>query len=547
MNNKNDKIFSLTETKSQQVQKRRIDEATADIIQIMAVSKRRFDSPSNLEKPFIDDWLSMFENMPESLQIDALNALIPHCTQNQIKHLQSVIEPYLQIDFLSFLPKELSLKIINYLSPSDLALSASGVSRFWRSLAEDKLLWAEKCRQNSISEMFPPNICFAENWSSNDPGTENCSKFTVNDLRHQNGRSLLKSVAFPPARSNSLPTCFERSRWKAIYLRNLRISNNWRLRRPTAVCQLRGHDEHVITCLKLRGDLIVTGSDDCTLRVWSATTGTCVHILNGHIGGVWALQLSQDGEIASTVRCMSLRKNILVTGSRDCSIKIWDIVEGKCIRTLYGHLAAVRCVKFDGFLIVSGAYDNNIHVWNAADGSLAHVLEGHTDRVYSLHFVSYRKLLISGSLDTTIRVWKVDTGECMQTLVGHQSLTSGMKLRENILVSANADSTIKVWNILDGTCVHTFAGPNKHVSAVTGLRFLRNGMVATSGDDGFVKLWDVKEGTFVCDLLRLTSRGVGGCVWRMKATPTLLICAVGSRNGTEDTKLVLMDFDSPYP
>uniref|UniRef100_A0A183BYI6 F-box domain-containing protein n=1 Tax=Globodera pallida TaxID=36090 RepID=A0A183BYI6_GLOPA len=457
MNNKNDKIFSSTETKSQQVQKRRIDEATADIIQIMAVSKRRFDhqnySPSNLEKPFIDDWLSMFE------------------------HLQSVIEPYLQIDFLSFLPKELSLKIINYLSPSDLALSASGVSRFWRSLAEDKLLWAEKCRQFSISEMFPPN-----------------QRFT------------------PPKRSFAS----ERSRWKAIYLRNLRISNNWRLRRPTAVCQLRGHDEHVITCLKLRGDLIVTGSDDCTLRVWSAATGTCVHILNGHIGGVWALQLSQDGEIAvsgstdRTVRCMSLRKNILVTGSRDCSIKIWDIVDGKCIRTLYGHLAAPM-----------------VHwptCWKAT-------------RTESIH----------STLDTTIRVWKVDTGECMQTLVGHHSLTSGMKLRENILVSANADSTIKVWNILDGTCVHTFAGPNKHVSAVTGLRFLSNGMVATSGDDGFVKLWNVKEGTFVCDLLRLTSRGVGGCVWRMKATPTLLICAVGSRNGTEDTKLVLMDFDSPYP
>lgn len=52
----------------------------------------------------------------------------------------------------------------------------------------------------------------------------------------------------------------------------------------------------------------------------------------------------------------------------------------------------------------------------------------------------------------------------------------------------------EVWNILDGTCIHTFAGPNKHSSAVTGLRFLDNGFVATSGDDGFVKLWDVKDG-----------------------------------------------------
>jgi len=52
----------------------------------------------------------------------------------------------------------------------------------------------------------------------------------------------------------------------------------------------------------------------------------------------------------------------------------------------------------------------------------------------------------------------------------------------------------KVWNILDGTCFHTLAGPNKHASAVTGLRFLENGLVATSGDDGTVKLWDIAQG-----------------------------------------------------
>ncbi|KAL3083047.1 hypothetical protein niasHS_010849 [Heterodera schachtii] len=572
MSDENDQ--SLIADEKNQVQKRRIDEATVDVINNMAMTKRRFDhqnmSLSNQECFLINDWLAIFQNMPEILQIEALDALVPHCTQKQIKHLQTIIEPYFQIDFLSFLPKELSLKIISYLSPSDLALSAAGVSRLWRSLSEDKLLWAEKCRQHSINEMFPPNICRKENWARSDTGGESSSELA----NIYNDSSRAKSVAFPPPNPSPLPSCLHRSRWKAVFLRSLRVSNNWKLKRPTAVCQLRGHDEHVITCLKLRGDLIVTGSDDCTLRVWSAATGTCVHVLNGHIGGVWALQLSQDGKIAvsgstdrtvrvwdtekgtlihclnghtSTVRCMSLRKDILVTGSRDCSIKVWDIVAGQCIRTLFGHVAAVRCVKFDGSVIVSGAYDNNIHVWNAADGSLVHVLEGHTNRVYSIHFVSERKLLISGSLDTTIRVWNVDTGECLQTLVGHQSLTSGMKLRDNILVSANADSTIKVWNITDGTCVHTFAGPNKHASAVTGIRFLDNGMVATSGDDGIVKLWDVMEGTFVCDLLRLASQGAGGCVWRMKATPTLLLCAVGSRNGTEDTKLILMDFDAPYP
>lgn len=35
---------------------------------------------------------------------------------------------------------------------------------------------------------------------------------------------------------------------------------------------LRGHDDHVITCVEFCGDKIVSGSDDNTLKVWSATT-----------------------------------------------------------------------------------------------------------------------------------------------------------------------------------------------------------------------------------------------------------------------------------
>nr|CAD2195319.1 unnamed protein product [Meloidogyne enterolobii]CAD2201556.1 unnamed protein product [Meloidogyne enterolobii] len=558
-------------------------------IQMISDSKKKFvqfESRTTKFKtdPTITEWLSTFGNMPESLQLEALNSLVPTCKQYQIRHLHNLIAPYFQIDFIRLLPKELSFKILSYLSPKDLVLSAS-ISRTWRHLAEDHILWMKKCFQYNIKEIFPPNLARRENWALFSAGLVDSPQESPHyfdgdsPFSSKISSSFCKSLFQSPSSSLhfsqlNLPSCLERSKWKAIYLRNQHISNNWRFRRPNAICHLRGHDEHVITCLKLRGDRLVTGSDDCTLRVWFVGTGECTQVLTGHTGGVWALQLSEDGKIAisgstdrtvrvwnvetgvlmrclnghsSTVRCMSLSGNILVTGSRDCTIRMWNIEEGRCIRPFIGHLAAVRCVKYAGSSVVSGGYDHKIHVWNAENGTLEHVLEGHTHRVYSLHFVKERNLVISGSLDTTIRVWNVKTGECLQTLVGHQSLTSGMKLRGNKLISANADSTIKVWNILDGTCIHTLAGPNKHASAVTGFRFLDNGMIATSGDDGTVKLWDIEEGSFICDLIKLPSSGAGGCVWRMKATPTMLVCAVGSRNGTEDTKLVLMDFDGPYP
>ena len=108
-----------------------------------------------------------------------------------------------------------------------------------------------------------------------------------------------------------------------------------------------------------------------------------------------------------------------------------------------------------------------------------------------------------------------------------------------------------------------FLGPNKHQSAVTCLQF-NSKFVITSSDDGTVKLWDVKNGKnkslisrkkkhvftdflfsgeFIRDLVALESGGSGGVVWRIRANSTKLVCAVGSRNGTEETKLLVLDFD----
>lgn len=86
------------------------------------------------------------------------------------------------------------------------------------------------------------------------------------------------------------------------------------------------------------------------------------------------------------------------------------------------------------------------------------------------------------------------------------------------------------------------AGPFKHQSAVTCLQF-NDKFVITSSDDGTVKLWDVRTGEFIRNLVLLDSGGSGGVVWRIRANETKLVCAVGSRNGTEETKLLVLDFD----
>lgn len=57
------------------------------------------------------------------------------------------------------------------------------------------------------------------------------------------------------------------------YLRKQKIEMNWRVNPVKASKILKGHDDHVITCLQFCGSKIVSGSDDNTLKVWSVATG----------------------------------------------------------------------------------------------------------------------------------------------------------------------------------------------------------------------------------------------------------------------------------
>lgn len=116
--------------------------------------------------------------------------------------------------------------------------------RNWRKLSEDKLLWQEKCRiakicPKSLPPPPPPNsdvLCRRSSISQNDDG----------DLS------------------------------KAVYLRHRKIHTNWRRGPPFREVTLRSHDDHVITCLQINGDLIVSGSDDNTLKIWSLSTGVVI-------------------------------------------------------------------------------------------------------------------------------------------------------------------------------------------------------------------------------------------------------------------------------
>ncbi|KAA0194073.1 F-box and WD-40 domain protein 7 [Fasciolopsis buskii] len=227
--------------------------------------------------------------------------------------------------------------------------------------------------------------------------------------------------------------------------------------------------------------LLVSGSCDRSARVWllDGLHWPCITTLYGHQSTVRCVAGQESSIDPSTLQCQSCGKvneceqglefnrndsisgdfgasvharsdieglRLVVTGSRDTTLRLWDAQTGRCIYVFQGHV------------VVSGSYDCTIRLWCIHTGQCLRVLHGHRNRVYTILFDG--RHIISASLDTTIRVWDAPTGQLEHTFCGHQSLTSEMayEASQQLLVSSNADETIRVWDVASGECVHVLAG-----------------------------------------------------------------------------------------
>ncbi|KAK9237255.1 WD40-repeat-containing domain protein [Lipomyces kononenkoae] len=300
---------------------------------------------------------------------------------------------------------------------------------------------------------------------------------------------------------------------------------------------LRGHRGGVWALEFIRKTL-VSGSTDSTIRVWDIEKGECTHVFSGHASTIRCLRILQPvmtGTDASGKPTLEPSYPIIVTGSRDCSVRVWRLPDlqqdaPECLatdhseaenspfflRALLGHTGCVRDISGHGNLLISGSYDSFVNVWQIDTGKCVFRLAGHQAKVYSVAIDSKRARCISGSMDHSVKVWGLDSGSCLYTLEGHTSLVGLVALYENILVSASADSTLRVWDADSGQCLHELAG---HIGAI--VCFRHNDKIVISGGDDAIKLWDVQTGNFIKDLVSDLNR-----VWQVKFDDHQCVAAV---------------------
>lgn len=306
--------------------------------------------------------------------------------------------------------------------------------------------------------------------------------------------------------------------------------------------RLEGH-EGGVWALQYEGDTLVSGSTDRSVRVWDIKSGKCLQVFQGHTSTVRCLEILKPVQVdtaADGTPIMMPKEPLIITGSRDSTLRVWKLPQPGdrsimqagppandrdnpyFIRTLNGHHNSVRAIAAHGDTLVSGSYDCTVRVWKISTGELVHRLQGHAQKVYSVVLDHARNRCISGSMDNLVKVWDLDTGACLFNLEGHTSLVGLLDLSHDRLVSAAADSTLRIWDPETGACKATLSA---HTGAIT--CFQHDGQKVISGSDRTLKMWNVRNGECVRDLLTDLSG-----VWQVRFDERRCVAAVQRNNLT---------------
>ncbi|KAI5289464.1 hypothetical protein KEM54_003817 [Ascosphaera aggregata] len=366
---------------------------------------------------------------------------------------RSVINDLIRIDFLAILPNEISFQILSYLDTASLCKAAQ-VSRAWKELADDDVVWHRMCEQHidrkckkcgwglpllerkrlrdskkamesraSEERQFRKDNDKQRRIRERQLATAEAEKTTLDFTpsaptldQTVSGTSSSYPAVTPPSRVPRPTSIGEVARctdgeyfkcryrpWKDVYRDRFKVGINWKHGRYTTRVY-KGHTNAVM-CLQFCdvANVLATGSYDATIKIWNLETGEEMRTLRGHTAGI---------------RCLQFDERKLISGSLDRCIKVWNWRTGDCISTFTGHQGGVLSLHFDSTILLSGSMDSTVKIWNFEDRSVRN-LKGHTDWVNSVRVDTPSRTVFTASDDLTAKLWDLDTGSVIQTFVGH--------------------------------------------------------------------------------------------------------------------------------
>ena len=349
------------------------------------------------------------------------------------------------IDPLSVLPQELVGHILSYLDATSL-LSAELVSHGWRQSANWQHVWKEVFR----------------------------TEF----------QDTSQAATVAPRNNSGLGNAMFYQDWKNMWRARKALQQRW-VDGYAAAVYLEGHTDSVY-CVQFDEQKILTGSRDRTVRVWDARTYECLKVLgvpSRNAGpGVPPLPIS-------TTDC-GQRPFTTVFSPQSKNEPVSDL-------PAFYHNGSILCLQYDDKIMITGSSDCTLIVWDVkADYQPIKRLRHHTAGVLDVCFDDKR--VVSCSKDATICLWDRAKGDFLRRLSGHRGPVNAVQLRGDLVVSASGDGVAKLWNLTSGLCIKEFPSKDRGMACVEFSPDSRT--ILAGGNDQVIYQFDTNTGELVREM-----------------------------------------------
>ncbi|XP_043302744.1 kinesin-like protein KIF21A isoform X11 [Cervus elaphus] len=186
------------------------------------------------------------------------------------------------------------------------------------------------------------------------------------------------------------------------------------------------------------------------VRMWDLKRFQSTGKLTGHLGPVMCLTVDQ----------ISNGQDLIITGSKDHYIKMFDVTEGALgtVSPTHNfeppHYDGIEALTIHGDNLFSGSRDNGIKKWDLAQKDLLQqVPNAHKDWVCALEVVPGHPVLLSGCRGGILKLWNIDTFVPVGEMRGHESPINAICANSTHIFTAADDRTVRIWktrNLQDG-------------------------------------------------------------------------------------------------
>uniref|UniRef100_A0A671QXV1 Kinesin-like protein KIF21A n=1 Tax=Sinocyclocheilus anshuiensis TaxID=1608454 RepID=A0A671QXV1_9TELE len=181
-----------------------------------------------------------------------------------------------------------------------------------------------------------------------------------------------------------------------------------------------------------------------TVRMWDLRRFVSTGKLTGNLGPVTCLMVDLAGK----------GQDVVITGSKDHTVKMFDVVEGAqgSISATHhfdpSHQDGLEALAIHGETLFTAARDSCIKKWDLTCKQLQEQVErAHSDLLSSLAVVPGSSAVMSGCKGGLLKFWHTDMLRALGEIRGHDSSVNDICTNSSQLFTASDDRTVKIWQV----------------------------------------------------------------------------------------------------